>query len=291
MQLEKIITLASARTRLLFLAMERSLRATGCMLPLWVIPYNAERFDLPKNAQWWTVPELSDWIQQHKLHPFLKKYQCLTTHSYQFVDTDVVFLRNPQTILAPHTGFITCCGHWHNPEATCTSQSLSLLKKISTTWQKQSFNAGQFACDSILYTAESLKARASHLAPTCVPPAKPYFSDQPALNLLIAWSQIKVTNLTLSEPFLESSWAGDYLGEDFESYWKNPEKMPYLIHWAGKKMDPSVPISRLFFQYLTQAEKESYLANSIPSSTCLFSRIYKSLRVAKNAFKDSFFAS
>ncbi len=290
MQLEKIITLANARTRLFFLAMERSLRASGCTLPLWVIPYDAERFDLPKNAQWWEVPELNDWIQRQNLHPFLKKYQCFTTHAYQFVDTDVIFLRNPQTILAPYAGFITCCGHWHNVEATCTSQSLSLLKNISTTWQKQSFNAGQFACESILYTAENLKAKALSLSPTCVPAAKPYFSDQPALNLLVACTKIKVTNLTLSEPFLESSWAGDYPGEDFERYWKHPEKMPYLIHWAGKKMDPSVPISRLFFQYLTQAEKESYLAQYMPPSVSLFTRMYKSLRVAKNAFKDSFFA-
>lgn len=288
MQLEKIITLANARTRLFFLAMERSLRATGCWLPLWVIPYNQERFDLPNNAHWWECPELEGWINRHALHPMLKQSQCLLTAQYQFVDTDVIFLRNPETVLAPHEGFISCCSHWHNPEHTYTSESLPLFKKRSTTWQRYVFNAGQFACDKTLYTVEALKEQAAAFPLTCMPPHTAFFQPQPALNLLVLLSGIAVKNLTLAWPHLESSWAGDYPGEDFESYWKNPEKMPYLLHWAGKKMDPNGPISRLFFQYLTQAEKASYLANYTPPSVSFLTKCYKSLRVAKNAFKDSF---
>jgi hypothetical protein len=38
MKIDKIISMANQKVRLRFLAMERSLRATGCQLPLWVIP-------------------------------------------------------------------------------------------------------------------------------------------------------------------------------------------------------------------------------------------------------------
>lgn len=51
MKLESIITLASTEVRLRFIAMERSLRATGCDLPLRVIPYNANASKLPLNAE------------------------------------------------------------------------------------------------------------------------------------------------------------------------------------------------------------------------------------------------
>lgn len=288
MQLEKIITLANAKTRLLFLAMERSLRAVDCTLPLWVIPYDEKRFDLPPNAHWWEIPDITEWIKTHNLHPFLKKLQCFTNAAYQFVDTDVIFLRNPEKVLAPHTGFITCCGHWHNAESTCTAESLALLKAKSTTWQKHTFNAGQFACDQILYTFENLKEIAQRFPQTCLPPAKAYYSDQPALNLLLAYSKTAVKNLSLVEPLLESSWAGDYTGEDFEKYWKTHERIPYILHWAGQKMSPQSPISRLFFQYLSQAEKEEYVKTLQLSSPSFFKKTLTSLRVAKNAFMHSF---
>src|SRR5437764_440818 len=57
MKLERIITLANRKFRVRFAAMERSLRAVGCALPISVIPYDNERFDLPKNSEWWECPE------------------------------------------------------------------------------------------------------------------------------------------------------------------------------------------------------------------------------------------
>ena len=62
MKLECIVTMASAAVRLRFLAMERSLRAVGCTLPLRVIPYNDERFELPAGATWWEMPEITTWL-------------------------------------------------------------------------------------------------------------------------------------------------------------------------------------------------------------------------------------
>jgi len=72
MKLEKIITLANEPVRLRFLAMERSLRATGCDLPLLVIPYDDRRFELPPNAQWWET-DLGRWLKQERTHPTMAK--------------------------------------------------------------------------------------------------------------------------------------------------------------------------------------------------------------------------
>jgi hypothetical protein len=120
MKLEKIVTLANQKVRLLFLAMERSLRATGCDLPIWVIPYDTNLFDLPENATWWELPNVRKLLADNRAHPMITKYQCFTTENYQFVDTDVIFLRNPQQVLADHHGFITSCGYWREPAETCT---------------------------------------------------------------------------------------------------------------------------------------------------------------------------
>lgn len=85
----------------------------------------------------------------------MRKYQCLTTSNYQFVDTDICFLRSPEEVLHPLTGFITSCGHWHNTEHTCTSESQRWVANRSTVWQRDVFNSGQFACDRSLYTVGS----------------------------------------------------------------------------------------------------------------------------------------
>ena len=150
MKLEKIITLANRKVRLQFSAMERSLRATGCDLPLWVIPYDDQRFDLPANAIWWELPEVRSLLTEYRAHRMTAKYQCFTTGNYQYVDSDVVFLRNPEAVLAQQVGFITSCGHWGNPGHTYTEASLKVLKHKSTCWQTLVFNAGQFACDQVL---------------------------------------------------------------------------------------------------------------------------------------------
>jgi len=95
MRLEKIITLANERVELYFRAMERSLRATGCDLPLWVIPFDEHRFALPPNAKWWENDEFFAWLGKFPMWPDSHKYVCLLEANFQFVDTDVIFLRNP----------------------------------------------------------------------------------------------------------------------------------------------------------------------------------------------------
>jgi hypothetical protein len=257
MQLDKIITLANRPVRLRVLALERSLRATGCDLPLHVIPYNDDRFDLPAHSSWWEMPSLLAWLRQEKAHPMMYKYQCLTVGNYQYVDSDVVFLRNPATVLAPETGFIASCGHWHNPGDATTKESIPLLRARSTCWQRNIFNAGQFACDRALFTEEELRATCSdpRYIATCLRYA---YHDQPGLVLLTHLSGVPVHNLTLPPACMESTWAGDYPDEDFTSTWQDDARKPYLIHWAGCDMNSGRPIDRLVTDFLTQAEQAEW---------------------------------
>ena len=207
MQLEKIITLANKKVLLRFLAMERSLRATGCKLPLWVIPYDDDRFELPENAMWWPIPEISDWLKKEQAHPTCIKYQCLTTSNYQYVDSDVIFLQNPEQVLTEKKGFITSCGHWRHPALTVTAQSTAILRERSTHWMQQVFNAGQYACDRALYTTPELQKRCldPRYAETCL---QSKYLDQPGLNLLVHLAQVPIHNLTLPPYGMESTWAG-----------------------------------------------------------------------------------
>jgi hypothetical protein len=256
MQLEKIISLANQNVKLRFLAMERSLRATGCQLPLLVIPYDDNLFELPKGSTWWKIPEVIDWLDKEKAHPTMRKYQCLTTDNYQFVDSDVCFLRNPQEVLAPLSEFITSCGHWHNPEQTYTNESLRFMLKKTTVWQGKIFNTGQFACDRKVYNIDSLISTAMQpeFLDTCV---KFRFHEQPGLNMLVFTSGVKITNLTIPPLHMESTWAGDY-PDRYEHYWINSELQPYLIHWAGTRIDVNRPINDIFYNYLTAAEKAEW---------------------------------
>jgi hypothetical protein len=266
MHLEKIITLANRNVLYPFLAMERSLRATGCDLPLWVIPYNDDRFELPPKAFWWEPKDFFAFLEDHQTKPTMRRYACLTQSNFQYIDSDCIFLKNPYDALLPHSGWVTCCCHWHNPEHTFTQQSLLFLKKQSTTWQKTVFNSGQFACEENLYNFKTLEATVSHPAYKKTILLDP-FHEQPGLNWLVAMkTEARYTNLTLPPHNIESSWAGDY-EIDPTPYWKDLTRKPYLIHWAGQKPNGSRKIDELFFQYLEADEKKSYLLSLKNSST------------------------
>jgi len=256
LKLERIITLANRNVRVRFAGMERSLRATGCGLPLAVIPYDEQRFDLPANAAWWEMAEVLAWLATEKARPVMRKYQCLLVANYQFVDADVIFLRNPEEVLAPHAGFVTSCCHWRDGGHTTTEESENIFSAKSTTWRKTTFNTGQFACDRALYALEGLKRTAAKFAATCL--RQPYH-EQPGMNLLVHEAGVEITNVTLPPDKMESTWAGDYAG-DYEKYWSDAQRKPYLIHWAGTAMDAGRPIDKLFYNYLTAAEKVEWAA-------------------------------
>lgn len=274
MKLDKIITLANQNSKVRFLAMERSLRATGCDLPLWVIPYDDKLFDLPENAIWWRVDEVLDWLKSYDAHPMMRKYQCLLTENYQFIDSDVIFLKNPINVLKQFSGFITSCGHWKATDGTLTVQSKMLLTSLTTNWQRNVFNAGQFACDKALFSFNQLKELAEKNDETCL---RFKFHDQPGLNLLVNLSKYPIVNLTLPPWNMESTWAGDYLDEYFEKFWTDDTVKPYLIHWAGHSHNYFFPIHKLVEQYLTSDEK-SELISQIDESKYKTSKFYMKIR-------------
>ena len=252
MKLEKIITMANENVRLRFLAMERSLRSTGCDLPLWVIPYDQTRFDLPTNAIWWEVPDLRSFLSDNRAIKMMSKYQCLTTGNYQYADSDVIFLRNPAVVLAEEDGFITSCGHWGSPKTTYTPDSLKILRKISSCWQTRVFNAGQFACDRALYSFEQMREK--WLDPRYASTFHTMLSDQPGMVLLVNLSGVRIYNLTLPPVSMESTWAGSYTDDDYARYWSDESRKPYLLHWAGCDVTVNRPVDQLFTGYLTEAE-------------------------------------
>ena len=256
MRIDKVISLASRDRRLPFLAMERSLRATGCDLPLWVIPHGEDVFDLPKGSHWWTERAVVDWLASVGAHPRMRKYQSLTVGNYQFADTDVIFLRNPEDVLEPYSGLVSACTEWNKPENTYTFKSRLVMSRRSSTFLKTVFNSGQFACDRPLYpSVDSLKETAMRreFRQTCIR----YPADQPGVNLLAFESGVPVTNLTLPPICMESTWAGDY-PKDYERLWSAPDRKPLLIHWAGRVLERDLPINQLFYQYLTRDERAEW---------------------------------
>ncbi len=262
MQLEKIITLASAPVRLRLLAMVRSLRAVGCDLPVWVIPYAdepADQFELPEGCRWWVRPEINDWLHAGGATPLMRRCPCLLEGNYQFADTDIIFLRDPAKFLADQEGFITSCGHWHNPGHTMTAESEALFRRASTTWQRNVFNSGQFACDRPLFPDFETLRRVAE-APANAGTFFGWQTDQPGVNLMRLVSGVPLRNVTLPPVALESTWAGDYADADYESYWQDESRRPYLIHWAGVQMHVERPIHALFYNYLTASERDEWHA-------------------------------
>ena len=240
MRLEKIITLASAPVRLRFLAMERSLRAQGCDLPVWVIPYGEDRlFELPPGCHWWRQPETLAWLDGESAHPTARKYQCFLEANYQFVDADVIFLRDPAAALAPHAGFVMSCGHWRDSDHTITAESLAIFRDRSTTWQRWIFNSGQFASDTPLFpdlAALRRVASAPEHVHTCL--RLPY--EQPGVNLLALLSGVPMQHLTLPPVAMESTWAGDYDDADFRRFWRDERNRP-LSAPLGRRGDAPAP--------------------------------------------------
>jgi hypothetical protein len=296
MQLEKIITMANLSVKWQLTGMVRSLRATGSNLPVWVIPHDRDPhyFDLPEGCQWWRNHSLHSWLMENGAHPRAGKYQCLLENNFHFVDCDVAFLKNPQEALAAHENFITSCNHWHDYGHTCTPESKRIFHNQSTTWQQWVFNSGQFACDRALYSEKLLKTilKDPEIASTALDGR---FHEQAGINLLVLKSGVKIRNLTLPPVCMESTWAGDYEGEDaapYLQYWADPNRIPYLIHYAGCCLNRTIPINELFFKHFSETERESlqqelnlFIANTLHHRTPKWRRF---LSQVKQAFKNTY---
>jgi len=81
-------------------------------------------------------------------------------------------------------------------------------------------------------------------------------NDQLGINLLVFLSGISISNLTLQPFSMQSTWAGDYR-DNYESYWSAVTK-PYIIHWAGCRMDTNRPIDAIMLGYLNTTERKEW---------------------------------
>jgi hypothetical protein len=85
---------------------------------------------------------------------------------------------------------------------------------------------------------------------------------------------------------MESTWAGDYPGE-YEHYWKDSDRKPYLIHWAGTRMDVPRPINQIFYNYLTASEKAEW-DEQVKTASVKRDKQNRSFRALARKFKRAF---
>jgi hypothetical protein len=114
-------------------------------------------------------------------------------------------------------------------------------------------------------------------------------SDQPGLNLFILFSKVPVINLTLPPYNMQSTWAGDYEDENYRKYWPNDASTPYIIHWAGTRMDTGRPIDQLFLQYLTPVERKLWdeqVAQNTAKRASLYYRLRRNISRIKNTLRN-----
>jgi hypothetical protein len=255
MNLEKVITLASRKVKTPFLVLERSLRQAGCDLPLLVIPYGDDRFDLPSNAEWWDSPGFVSWLRQQKAHPMMAKYRCLTEANYVYFDTDICVLEDFRPILAPYSNFVVADTEWSRPGWATPPEAIAILSQKSSLWMLSLFNAGHFACDRVLYSEAELQSASEKYRQPCI--EFPHH-DQPGMNVLVSISNVEITNLCLPPYRMESTMAPDYRG-DWENVWRKGHR-PYFMHYAGSSLTPDIPISRLYYDFMTKAERAEWTA-------------------------------
>lgn len=280
MKLEKIITLANSKVELRFLAMVRSLREVGCNLPVLVIPYDDKPlFELPDGCKIWREEAIFELVNKYPASGVKRKYATLTQSNYHFVDSDVVFLKNPELALNQYSGFITCCGHWRSSDHIATPSLTNFLRSKTSLWHKLIFNSGQYASDQSLFQAEELieLCRSKELLHDTL---EFVHHEQPGLNFLVHSSNANYHNLTLPPVELESSWAGDYLNS---MPVLDSNKSPYLIHWAGMPRGQFNEVDHLFLKYLSHSEreelqkqesiKESFWKKSISKLTKVYNNI------------------
>ena len=128
MNIDRIITMASRGVRIQFLAFERSLRAVGCDLPLLVIPYGDDPFDLPPNAEWWHMKEFASWLKQSQADPTMWKYVCFTEANYAYFDTDICLIEDFRPALADQTDLSSRIRNWSSTEKPPPKSRLTCLQ-------------------------------------------------------------------------------------------------------------------------------------------------------------------
>ena len=181
MDIDRIITMASQGVRIQFLAFERSLRAVGCDLPLLVIPYDQDdKFDLPRNAEWWQKEEFASWLKEHQAHPtwrstlshrgklrlFRYRYLLHRGLPHNLSSADWICRRGYRTDQV-----------WRSLHTGVDGSAL----QGNQLWPLKLFNTGHFASDTPLYSLADLESTCEKYKETCL--LSPHH-EQPGINLL-----------------------------------------------------------------------------------------------------------
>lgn len=253
MNVQKVITLASRKVKLAFNVFERSLRRAGCDLPLLVIPYGDDLFELPSNSEWWDSPGFASWLRAHKAHPMMAKYRCLTEANYVYFDTDICVVDDFRPVLSHHRNFVVADTEWNKPGWSTSPEATSILAEKTSLWMLKLFNAGHFACDQVLSSEKEIQSVSEKYSDTCL--TYPHH-DQPGINLLVSLTDVEVTNLCMPPYRMESTMAVDYPGE-WEGIWSRGHR-PYFIHYAGSGLGQNLPINRLYYDFMSQAERKEW---------------------------------
>lgn len=250
----RILSLANKKVRLEFLAMERSLRATGCNLPLSVIPYDDDLFDLPPNAEWVDLQPLADMLRPWSgAGGAFGKLAALCERNVAFFDADIIHLKNPQEWLAPFDPdfFLVADTEFSKGTWTYTTRTRSIYRQRGSTWVTRNFNTGFFAFTDLQLspakiTQAFLGAERDLLNNTHIA------MEQPSLNYLAHVLNLRVVNACLPPYAFESTMAVDY-GANYLELLSMPNGAPF-VHFAGVGADVNRPVANLIFKHLQSDE-------------------------------------
>jgi hypothetical protein len=251
MTFDRIFSMANRHVALEFLAMERSLRATGCRLPLTVIPFGEPDFDLPRDAAWMDISPyrklLEPWSSGSAA---FRKLVVFLQPGAVFFDADITHLRNPEEWLAEFSPdeFLVADTEVFKNKWTFTPRTAEIYRAASSNWQLSTFNSGFFAFQNLRATEDSIAAAFSNCGPDFLINS-PTPGEQAALNYLVFRLGWKVVNACLPPYSLESTMAVDY-DDNYRELLNLPNSAPF-IHFAGGGRDLDKPIAQLMLAHLS----------------------------------------
>ena len=255
MKIERIVSFANAKVRLEFLAMERSLRATGCDLPLLVIPFDDNLFELPKNAEWWRDEVLFSALTENGAVPHCRKFTAFLNSNSAFFDSDIIHLLNPVKWLdpLPQDVFVVADTEWSKARWTFTPETKALYQDKTTLWLLDNFNSGFFAFSKPPASTSDISRLMQHpnLA-NIAKGASPTRSEQEGANFLLHESGMDILNLCLPPHRMESTMACDY-PDDYGPLLRKANS-PAFVHYAGVGRNRDRPVTQLIYEHLTKAE-------------------------------------
>ena len=261
MTVSRIIVLANKRVELQLRVLVRSLRSSGCHLPIFVIPFGRKDFQPPNDCEWIEDSKLLAFLQRERAHPLYWKYEVLLQRECAYFDTDIVVLRNPEEWLseAPSDAFAVADTEWSRNRWTFSHESRRFLTSLSSRWPLLTFNSGFFAFEQPLYEEDELIAtiQSPEMKRTCLErKASPV--DQPAFNWLVLRKQRKIFNFNLPLQTMESTMVDDYDDPcDVDAIVAGPSA-PAFLHYAGPSFENGHCLMQLFTSYLTVEERREW---------------------------------